>query len=94
MTEPSTEPTVPDRQDRITSFRVTTYTKYPKDQPQAGPTMLGSRRLSIQEALQWVLNELPDEAWTVDHRPTSLEDDKVTLTIDWAKVPGRGMAKP
>lgn len=73
------------------SFKVTTYVK--RARGAAGPTQIGSKRLSIAEALQWVLQELPDEAWEVQ-RATPENGDTVTLTVDWTKVPDRGMWKP
>ena len=68
------------------SFVVTTYRKLAKDE--TGATQMGSRRIDLGTALEWICDELPDEAWDVTHAP-SAEDgqDIVTLTIDWSKVP-------
>jgi hypothetical protein len=66
------------------SFTVTTYWKRPRGQP--GLTRMGSRRLTLSEALDWVLAELPADAVTLAH---DLDDGRnvVTVTIDWGKVP-------
>lgn len=74
----------------VKTFRITTYFKHPKGS--RGLTQLGSNRLTIAQALEWVLQELPDEAWDVVERATAENGDTVTLTIDWSKVPSRGMA--
>lgn len=88
MTTPEPQP---EAAPPIISFRVTSYYKHPRGQ--SGMTQAGSKRLSLMEALQWVLDELPDDAWMIDHQPVS-ETDKLTITIDWAQVPGHGKAKP
>ena len=68
------------------SFRVTSYWKLAKDEP--GMTQAGSLRLTLAQALNWILAELPDDAWTVSHEDTSEAPwEKVTLTIDWSKIP-------
>jgi hypothetical protein len=64
------------------TFQVTTYYKRPKGEP--GITRAGSVRLSLGDALDWILDEAPDEAVTVDH---DLNTDKATVVIDWSKVP-------
>lgn len=66
------------------SFRITTYWKRKRGEP--GLTNMSSRRLQLGEALNWVMQELPDEAITVDHDFEG-DNDKVTIVIDWAKVP-------
>lgn len=66
------------------SFRVSTYWKRPRGE--AGLTQVDSRRLSLGEALDWVLAELPEEAVTVTPGIEG-DHDAVTLHIDWAKVP-------
>lgn len=62
------------------TFRVTTYWK--RKRGEGGLTQVASQRLMIGQALDWILGELPDEAWEVTE-----VDDKVTLVIDWNKVP-------
>lgn len=62
------------------SFRVTTHWKRPRGEP--GLTQLASARLSLGEALDWVLCELPENAVTMDGGP-----EQVTITIDWSQVP-------
>lgn len=64
------------------TFQVTTYFKRPKGEP--GLTRIGSRRLSLGTALDWVLDEIPEEAIKVDH---DLNTDVATVVIDWSKVP-------
>jgi hypothetical protein len=66
------------------SFRISTYWKRPRDE--AGLTQLDSRRMSIGEALDWVLRELPDEAVTITPDVEG-GHDAVTLRIDWSRVP-------
>lgn len=66
------------------TFRVTTYFKRPRGQ--AGLTNLGSRRLCLSEALDWILAELPGDALTITP-DTSGGNEVVTVRIDWAKVP-------
>jgi hypothetical protein len=65
------------------SFRVTTYFKRPRGE--AGITQLNSCRLSLGDALNMVLNEIPGEAITIDH--DGFTGDIVTIVIDWPKVP-------
>jgi hypothetical protein len=65
------------------SFRVSTYYKLPRGQ--AGITHLDSQRLNLGEALDWIAAELPEDAVTIT--PETDEGDKVTIVIDWAKVP-------
>ncbi len=66
------------------SFRVTTYFKRPKGEP--GITQLASRRVSLGEAVDWILTEIPEEA--IEITPDEEGDnDAVTIRIDWAKVP-------
>lgn len=73
-----------------TTFRVTTYWKRKRNE--AGMTQKGSKRLTIGQALNWICDELPDEAWDVEHLDTEHPDaaegrDRVRITIDWSKVP-------
>lgn len=63
-----------------TTFRVTTYWKRPRGQP--GLTQLASRRLTPVEALQWLLDALPEDAVTMV--PGS--GHVVMLNIDLAKI--------
>jgi hypothetical protein len=61
------------------SFRVTTYWKRGRSEP--GMTNMSSRRLCLDEALAWVLDELGDDAVTIEPGETG------KITIDWSKVP-------
>lgn len=62
-------------------FKVTTYYKRRRGEP--GLTQMASKRLVLGQALDWVLDELPDEAIIINnHNP-----DLTTVTIDWSKVP-------
>lgn len=63
-----------------TTFRITTYWKRPRGQP--GITQLASRRLTPAEALQWVLDELPEDAVSAIPGTGTL----LVLTIDAAKL--------
>jgi len=72
----------------VRTFRITTYFK--RKRGSGGITQLASKRIPVAVALQWVLDELPDEAWEVD-QPTPENGDTATVTIDWSKVPGRGL---
>lgn len=68
------------------TFKVTTYRKLAKDE--TGMTQMGTVRVDLATALGWILDELPDEAWHVDHEPSSEDGwDVVTLRLDWSKVP-------
>jgi hypothetical protein len=73
------------------TFAVTTYWKRPRNAP--GFRTMASRRLDIGQALQWILNELPEDAFEVTYldengRPHEGEySDRVRLDIDWTKVP-------
>jgi hypothetical protein len=62
------------------SFRVTTY--YKRQRGDTGLTQVSSRRLDAEDALNWVLCEIPPEAIT-----HSRDGDVDSLTIDWSKVP-------
>lgn len=64
------------------SFRVSTYWKRRRNEP--GMTRLDSRRLLLSQALDWVLNELPDEAVMIDHDRVT---DIASIRIDWNLVP-------
>lgn len=63
-------------------FRVTTYWKRKRGEP--GLTQMASQRLSVGEALDWVLAVLPDEAATVEPDETG---QNVTIRICWDLVP-------
>lgn len=65
------------------SFRVATHYKIPRGQ--AGLTQMGSKRLNLGDALDWILAELPEDSITIT--PETDEGDKVTIVIDWANVP-------
>lgn len=76
------------------SFRVTTYWKRKRNEP--GLTQMNSKRLNIGQALNWILAELPDEAYEVTYinsDGTDMPDDdpspadRVRLEVDWSKVP-------
>jgi hypothetical protein len=62
------------------TFRVTTYWKRERNEP--GLTSMASQRLVVSQALDWVLNELPDSAVTVTG-----DGNGCTVVIDWTKVP-------
>ena len=64
------------------AFQVTTYYKRPRGE--AGTTRLDTKRVSLGEAVDWILSELPDEAVVIGH---DLGNDVATLVIDWSKVP-------
>lgn len=65
------------------SFRVTTY--YKLERGETGITQLASNRLSLGDAVDWILAELPEDV--VKITPETSEGDSVTIAIDWAKVP-------
>lgn len=65
-----------------TSFRVTTY--YKRKRNEAGLTQLASTRLSMGEALDWLIRELPDDSVRIGH---SDNGEEVTFTINWSRVP-------
>jgi hypothetical protein len=65
-----------------TTFRVTTYYKLARDE--AGLTHIASQRVPASQALEWVLDELPEDAWSIEQ---DLNTDKVTISIDWSQVP-------
>lgn len=68
------------------SFRVSTYWKLAREE--AGLTTASSVRLTLAQALNWIMDELPDDAWTVTYEDTDEEPwEKVTLVIDWSLVP-------
>jgi hypothetical protein len=66
------------------TFRVTTYRKLPRNEP--GLTSWSSHRLCASEVLDLVLNQLPEDALTIDEN-TDANGDVTTLRINWAKVP-------
>jgi hypothetical protein len=66
------------------TFRITTYYKRPRNEP--GLTQMGTRRVSLGEALDWVLAELPEDAVTLTPDIEG-DHDAMTVRIDWAKVP-------
>ena len=72
----------PDEVIAKVTFQVTTYYKRPKGVP--GITQMGTRRVCMGDALDWILDELPDEAVKVSH---DLNTDLATVVIDWSKVP-------
>lgn len=67
------------------TYRVSTYYKLAKGE--TGITNVSSRRLDAATALTWILDDLPEDAWDVSHGGSDGDWHKVTLTIDWAKVP-------
>jgi hypothetical protein len=68
------------------TFKVTTYRKLAKDE--TGYTELASQRVDAAAALVWVLDELPDDAWEVEHADSGEPGwDRITLHLDWSKVP-------
>jgi hypothetical protein len=69
-----------------TTFRVTTRHKLAKGE--AGITTVSSVQVDAAAALGWILDEFPEDSWTVTHAtPEGCEHDAVTLVIDWNKVP-------
>lgn len=70
MTEPDPQPT----------FRITTH--YARKRGEPGLRSLASQRLTVGQALDWVLRELPDDSWSVEHA----SDTAVAVHIDWSKV--------
>lgn len=80
------EEKIPDQAEKPpkVTFRITTKRKLPRGR--AGITHLDSQPLSLGAALDWILNEVPDEAITItpDHADGN---DAVTIRIDWKKVP-------
>ena len=64
------------------SFRVSTYTKRPKGE--GGLTQVDSRRLSLSQALDWILAELPGESVSLSF---SEDGEQAQIAIDWAAVP-------
>jgi hypothetical protein len=68
------------------TFKITTYSKLAKGE--TGITQLGSLRVDAGTALMWILDELPDDAWDVQHEPSAEPGwDVVTLRLDWSRVP-------
>lgn len=63
----------------VPTFRITTYWK--RKRGESGLTQMASQRLSLPAALDWVLQEIPDDAWEVEHNGLD-----VTLTVHWGKV--------
>jgi hypothetical protein len=61
------------------TFRITTYYKLPRGEP--GIRQLGSKRLNVLQALDWVLNGLPEDALTVEY-----PEGEIVVRIDVAKV--------
>lgn len=64
------------------SFRLSTYWKLPKGV--YGPTQADSRRLSLLEVLDVLLENLTEQEATV-----RTEGTVTTLVIDWSKVPAQ-----
>lgn len=67
------------------TFRVSTYWKRRRNEP--GLTRMDSKRLTIGQALNWICDELPDGAWSVEHLDGEGPQDRVVITIDWSQVP-------
>lgn len=68
------------------SFKVTTYRKLAKDEK--GYTQLASQRIDAAAAVMWILYELPEDAWDVEHTDSAESGwDVITLRLDWSKVP-------
>jgi hypothetical protein len=68
----------------IPTFRLSSYWKLPRGT--TGLTRMDSKRLCASEALEWVLDGLPEDAVTVDEN-TDANGDVTTIRIDWSKVP-------
>lgn len=64
------------------TFRVTTY--YKRKRNEAGLTQLASTRITMGQALDWLLRELPDDSVRISHDATG---EEVTVTINWSRVP-------
>lgn len=62
------------------SFRLSTYWK--RGRGEEGPTSMDTRRISLEEALGHLLQQLTDDEFTVERRGTV-----TTIVIDWSKVP-------
>jgi hypothetical protein len=62
------------------TFKVTTYWKRPPGE--AGLTQVSSGRVSLEEALDRILTELPAGAVT-----TSAGENSIEIFTDWSKVP-------
>lgn len=73
----------PEAQAVPVEFRVTTYWKRRRNEP--GLTRKDSQRLLLSEALDWVLNELPEGSVTVNHDTSTY--DIAMIRVDWSKVP-------
>jgi hypothetical protein len=67
------------------TYRVSSYYKLAKGE--AGVTSESSLRLDAAEALSWILSDMPDEAYEAVHDQSAADWHKVTITIDWTKVP-------
>lgn len=67
------------------TFTVSTYYKRPKGEP--GLTTMGSVRIDLVQALNWILQELPDDALKIEESEPDTEFDLTTFVINWKKVP-------
>ena len=65
------------------TFRVFTYFRLAKGE--TGLTQMSTQRVPASLALDWVLNELPEDAVTISY--SGDEDEVSTTVIDWSKVP-------
>lgn len=64
------------------TFKVTTYFKRPPDEE--GLTSLPSCRLNLEQALNMLLRQVPDEAITVRNDDAQ---QKTAIVLDWTKIP-------
>lgn len=62
------------------SFRVTIYWRRKRGEP--GLTNMQSRRLNLEQALNLIVDQIPDEALAIRN-----EGGKTVVVINWAKVP-------
>lgn len=75
------------------TFIITTYRKLARNE--TGLTQMKSRRLDLGQALEWLINELPEDATRVvmiDAQGNELPEETLTseyvrLDINWLKVP-------
>jgi hypothetical protein len=69
-----------------TTYRVQAYYKLARDEH--GMTQVSSLRLDAASAIGFILADLPDDAWSVEHKDSGEPGwDIVTAVIDWSKVP-------
>lgn len=68
------------------SFTVATHYRRPRGE--SGLTRRDSGRLSLLDALNWILSELPGESFDIENEADGQGGgDVTTLVVDWALVP-------